>query len=244
MRLDLNKKKTKEPSAPEPLSQKTVEAIEARRAMEEAEQEAVRAAAPVEQVTEEEAASALSRAYAQYSREDHESFIEVLVRPRRRPTDWMQTVGIIFAYLLLVYLALVFVQYIAFLLPLIVFGGAWGAWYAITSQSREYEYVVTNGDLDIDTVIARRRRRRSFQVKGKEIEVMASCSSDEYRQAESQKMQTRDYTVKPGDPKNWFIISQFKGQRQLTLISPEERVIRAMHRFNPSRVRYNRMTGL
>ncbi|MDI9497765.1 MAG: DUF6106 family protein [Bacillota bacterium] len=242
--MRVNKKKPEAERAPEPLSQKTVEAIEARRAVDEAEHELLRAAAPVEQVTEEEAISALSRAYAQYAREDQESFIEILVRPRRRPTDWLQTVAIIVAYLFLVYLGLVFVQYIAFFLPLIVFGGAWGAWWAITSQNREYEYVVTNGDLDIDTIIAQRRRRRSFQVKGKEIELMASCSSDEYRQFQGQKLQTRDYSAKAGDPKNWFIVSQYKGQRQLTLISPEERVIRAIHRFNPSRVRYNRMTGL
>ncbi len=242
--MRVNRKKPEAETVPEPLSQKTVEAIEARRAADEAEQAVERAAAPVEQVTEEEAISALSRAYAQYAREDNESFIEVLVRPRRRPTDWLQTAAIIIAYLFLVYLALVFVQYIAFLLPLVVFGGAWGAWWAISSQNREFEYVVTNGDLDIDMIIARRRRRRSFQVKGKDIEVMASCSSDEYRQVQRQKLQTRDYAANPGDAKNWFIVSQFKGQRQLTLISPEERVIRAIHRYNPSRVRYNRMTGL
>ena len=242
MRLKKDKAKPDAPS--EPLSEATVRAIEAQREVDEAERQASREAAPVEQVTPEEADSALSRAYAAYANEDSESFLEILVRPKRKSIDYLKIVGIFLAYLVLLYLGLAFIQFISFLLPLIVVGGGWGVWWLLTSLNREYEYIVTKGDLDIDTVIAQRRRKRSFSVRAKDIELMAACTSDDYKQVQRQTIQTRDYSVDPGNEKNWFILSQYKGVRQLTLITPEERVVRAMHRYSPSRVRYNRMVGL
>ncbi len=202
-------------------------------------------AAPIEQVSEEQAQSALSRAYAAYAEEAHDTFIEVLIRPKKQMLDYVKIVGIILAYIFLLLISAIFLRYIAFLVPAIIFGGVWGAWYLITSLNREYEYVVTRGDLDIDMVIAQRRRKRVFSLRAKDIELMASCRSDEYRQYQKQSnIQKRDYSEDPKSEHNWFILAMYKGTRQLTVISPNERVIQSMHRYNPSRVRYNRMVGL
>ena len=43
-------------------------------------------------------------------------------------------------------------------------------WYIIGSQNIEYEYCVTNGDIDVDCIIARRKRKRIVSVSGRKVE--------------------------------------------------------------------------
>ena len=45
-----------------------------------------------------------------------------------------------------------------------------GLYWLITSQSWEVEYAVTNGDIDIDRIVARRDRKTIVRVRGDKIE--------------------------------------------------------------------------
>lgn len=44
-------------------------------------------------------------------------------------------------------------------------GSLYGGYILITNMSVEYEYIVTNGEMDIDKIIAKRRRKRLITVK-------------------------------------------------------------------------------
>ena len=44
-------------------------------------------------------------------------------------------------------------QLITMIAPLIGVGGVFGAWYLITSMNVEYEYILTNGEMDVDKII-------------------------------------------------------------------------------------------
>ena len=50
----------------------------------------------------------------------------------------------------------------------------------ITSRNIEYEYAVTNGDLDIDKIIAQRKRREYLVQIVKEFEIVAKLKSSHY----------------------------------------------------------------
>lgn len=204
---------------------------------------------PAPQVTEEEAESALSRAYKQYQEDSStDTFIEIIVRRKLQSIDYLKIAGLMIAYTLLILLAFIFAGVVPFLLsllPLIVIGGAFGAWWLITSLNKEFEYVVTKGDLDIDTIVARRRRKRAYSVKAKDLEIMAAVNSDEYRTySKQQNIKIKNLAANPADDKNWFLVSQFEGARTLVIISPNERIVKNMHRFARHRVRYNPVVGL
>ncbi len=204
---------------------------------------------PAPQVTEEEAESALSRAYKQYQEDSStDTFIEIIVRRKLQGIDYLKIAGLMIAYTLLILLAFIFAGVVPFLLsllPLIVIGGAFGAWWLITSLNKEFEYVVTKGDLDIDTIVARRRRKRAYSVKAKDLEIMAAVNSDEYRTySKQQNIKIKNLAANPADDKNWFLVSQFEGARTLVIISPNERIVKNMHRFARHRVRYNPVVGL
>lgn len=205
--------------------------------------------APVPQVSEEEAESALSRAYRQYQNDtSKDAFIEVIVRRKMQGSDYGKIVGLMFLYFVLITVALIasgFFPFLMTVLPLIVIGGAFGAWWLISGMNKEYEYVVTNGDLDVDMITARRRRKRAYSVKAKDVEMMAACSSDEYRSmSKQQNLKTLNLAANPNDPKNWFIVSQYKGTRTMAVISPNEKIVRNMHRFARHKIRFNPVVGI
>jgi hypothetical protein len=55
-------------------------------------------------------------------------------------------------------------QFFAFTL-LIMIGFIWLAWYLAGTQSIEYEYILTNAELDIDKITAKRSRKRLISIK-------------------------------------------------------------------------------
>ena len=56
------------------------------------------------------------------------------------------------------------------LAPLIALGAGYGAWYLISSMNVEYEYILTNGEMDVDKIVARRRRKRMITVNARKFE--------------------------------------------------------------------------
>ena len=50
-------------------------------------------------------------------------------------------------------------------LIILIFGVFYLSWYLISATSIEYEYIITNNDMDIDKIIGRRKRKRLITVK-------------------------------------------------------------------------------
>ena len=53
---------------------------------------------------------------------------------------------------------------------LLAAGSLYGGYILITNMSVEYEYIVTNGEMDIDKIIAKRRRKRLITVNARTFE--------------------------------------------------------------------------
>ena len=80
--------------------------------------------------------------------------------------DYLIAAGLIFASFII--LGLVFVFYpLPFIILVVFFGLCYLLYYLISSRSIEYEYIVTNGELDIDIIIAKRKRKGYSRVKVK-----------------------------------------------------------------------------
>jgi hypothetical protein len=165
-------------------------------------------------------------------------FMEKIVARRKNGRDYLKIFGIMSAGLVLLFLIVIFGTYVSVLLPLLLVGVGYGEWYLLTSMTREYEYIVTNGDLDIDMIIARRKRKRVFSAKSKEFELMAKVGSDDYRQASRAQRKLLDCSSYMEDPENWFILAEYKGQRLMVVFSPNEQMLKSLKRFNPSRIKY------
>lgn len=102
-----------------------------------------------------------------------DSFVEQLVKERRGGRYFFSMFGLTVAALLLLTLTVLFAGYLGVLVAFVVVGIGYG-WHFCTSMLiTEYEYCVTNGDIDIDRIRGKRRRLRLVSVRGDKIESLA-----------------------------------------------------------------------
>ena len=167
-----------------------------------------------------------------------DTFIEKIVQRRKTGQDYLKIAGLLVASLILLILLMRFGGYVSFLVPVLLVGVFYGLWYLLTGMNKEYEYIVTNGDLDIDVIIARRRRKRIYTGRVKDFEIMAKVNSDEFRDAQKRKHLLLDCSSSIRSPDNWFFVAEYKGQRTLVVFAPDERMLKSMKRFNPSKIKY------
>lgn len=94
-----------------------------------------------------------------------DTFFEQIVKVKRTGGQIAAIVGIILLTVIVLW-AVVFIgiPMIGSLSFIVGFGACWGAYKLITRTFVEYEYIFTNGDLDVDKIIARSSRKRVASV--------------------------------------------------------------------------------
>ena len=172
----------------------------------------------------------------------NDTFLEKIVVRKKTGTDYLKIAGLLVASLIVMIALMLFGGYISFLVPLLLVGLVYGLWFLLTSMNREYEYIVTNGDLDVDTIIARRKRKRAFSGKSKSFEIMAKVGSDEYKQAQKSRFKLLDFSGSLDSKENWFAMTDYKGERVMVIFAPDDRMLKNLKRYNPSKVKYNEFT--
>ena len=94
-----------------------------------------------------------------------DTFFEQIIKVKRTGKDKAIVALVVIAAIVLLAVAGFFMltsyMPIAFLAA---FGICWGAYKIIMMTSIEYEYIFTNGDLDIDKIIARASRKRMVSI--------------------------------------------------------------------------------
>lgn len=136
-------------------------------------------------------------------------FLEQIVARKSTGLDLLKKVGIIVAALILIFLFTFIIpglqgfggilgtigQIFSTLGLLVAVGVIYGTYYLISGMSIEYEYILTNGEIDVDKIIARRKRKRMITVDtrnfsefglyknapkaGENVTVIMACSSPE-----------------------------------------------------------------
>lgn len=96
---------------------------------------------------------------------DH--YVEQLVTRQKGGKEWAITA---LSILVAVGLSVLCFLFLGMLFIIVAVGTGYAAYYVITAQTVEYEYCVTNGDIDIDSIVAKRKRRRIVSVAGRKIE--------------------------------------------------------------------------
>lgn len=96
-----------------------------------------------------------------------DTFFEQIVPIRKTAKAWMALIGIWFAAFILIFVSLFILnQFIGSLSILLCAGIIYGAYKLSTRFSIEYEYIITNGTMDIDKIISKSSRKRmaSFEL--------------------------------------------------------------------------------
>ena len=148
---------------------------------------------------------------------------------------------IVLASALLMYLALILTQNVIIIMPASVALIGWLGYHAFIQFNVEYEYIVTNGELDIDRIVARRGRRRLINVKTNAYELIAPYD-DEHRQAYESGEFKKTIDARSGPQADaWFVMANHKDQgRVRILFEPTPKMLKIFSDYLPRQmaVRY------
>ena len=88
-------------------------------------------------------------------------FVEYLVKKKNGGKELLlqilTVIGALLVFVLMMVLGGIF-PVVSMVTTLLAFGALYGGYLLIISMNVEYEYIVTNGEMDVDKIIARRRR--------------------------------------------------------------------------------------
>jgi hypothetical protein len=168
-----------------------------------------------------------------------DTFMEKIVEKKKTPKDMAIRIGIVLAALLLVMILMdVSFRYpqITGISPLLWIGAVYGAFYLVRSRNIEYEYIVTNGDLDIDMIVAKRKRKRIFSANCKDFDILARYRGTHYERS-MDEIKNRIEAVSTMQAEDiYFIVLNYKGERTIVFFQPTEKMLDSFRKFNPRNV--------
>lgn len=168
-------------------------------------------------------------------------FTEHMVRKKHGGSDTINSVLLTLAaaglFLLLLLVGLSVTGLLA-IIALAEIGLVYGWYILITSFNIEFEYIFTNGEMDVDKIIARRRRKRLITINFKEIEIMAPLKGEYAAEAKRSGIRTKiDASASPDSEDTYFLVANHKKMGlTLLLFQPSGEIIRAAETYAPRKI--------
>ena len=104
---------------------------------------------------------------------------------------------------------------------------AWyGAYLLMSMQNIEYEYILTNSEIDIDKIMSKKARKRIASFDFKEINICANINDNEHNH------DYKNVTVS----KTYFVDYSQDSENYRVLFQPTSKMIESIKRFNPRNV--------
>lgn len=161
-------------------------------------------------------------------------FNEQLVKKEPNPKDMMKKVGIIFAAI--VVLVLVFLMLPVILLPVILVEFFVVA-FLLKRTNVEYEYILTNNDLDIDKIYNKVSRKKGLNIDVKRFIIVAPVNKKEYEAELSKYDKVLDYSSGIVKENTYGVMYTQDGKRLKLIIEPNEKMLKAIRMYCPSAIK-------
>lgn len=166
-------------------------------------------------------------------------FTEQIVKRKFSGKDWMVALGAAVAAFVLIYIS-IFILFPLTMIPLIplvvIAGSIYGIYWITSSRDLEFEYSVTNGDLTVDKIIHKRKRKRvvSFDVRNAEEMGKYDPARMAHRQFDKQLIASETET---GEDAWYIIVRTPKYGLTLLVFSPNDKVLDGIKAGMPRQMR-------
>lgn len=168
-------------------------------------------------------------------------FVEQLVKRKKTTSDYVKVVLCLIAAIVIV-VAMIFsiptvISPFVFLIGIVLI--------LFLNKLREtinieYEYCFTNGELDVDKIIAANRRGRMVDINAREIELMGTKNNPEFRRNLEDRGVDKIYACSSIDDNDvCFIIYDADCTKKMLLFSPNDKIKDGFSRYNPRKVILN-----
>lgn len=167
------------------------------------------------------------------------TYHEHILKRAKKPLDYaicaLAPVScLIIAYILTIVFGAI-IPFFSFLIPAAWVGAGYAAFKIITGRNIEFEYLLTDSDLDIDKIISRSRRKHLVSVYRKEIELMAPVGSKNLP-ADWEKYKVIDGSSSPDAPDAYVLIAQQEAEKIAVIFCPTEKMLETITMRNPRKV--------
>lgn len=160
-------------------------------------------------------------------------YSELLVKKKRTAKDNLIKYGLIGLTALLAAAGLFLMPVL--LIAAIVVGVV--SYFIIPGTDLEFEYLFVNGELDIDKIMAKTKRKKVKTLNLQEADLMAPLNShrmDYYNG--NQKLKVLDFSSGDPEHKRYAIIMRDGGETCKIIIEPDEALAKNMRNCAPSKV--------
>lgn len=106
--------------------------------------------------------------------------------------------------------------------------------YLFRSMNVEYEYLYINGNIDIDKIMSKSRRKKVFEMNVSELELLAPAGSPELRPFQGVK--ATDYTSGEEGRSVYEMIVLKNGEKRKIMFEPNATIIDGMRMYAPRKV--------
>ncbi|MBQ3054013.1 MAG: hypothetical protein IJC89_03820 [Clostridia bacterium] len=162
---------------------------------------------------------------------------EFLIERKKNVFDYilmgLLCLGAIFATIALA--GFLILQLYGMFAALAIFGIWFLVYYFISSRHIEYEYCVSAGEMDVDTVIGKKRRKHIVTVNIKDADIIAPATVEYHNQYEKEGITEKiNATSGEGSALDFFIIfNDEKGNLARLVFTPNKDIIEAIKMYNP-----------
>jgi len=155
-------------------------------------------------------------------------FKEQLVKRVPTHKDTLIKAGLIGACFFIVFASLMFIPQF---LPIIAIVLGFGLFYTFSMMRKEYEYIFTNGELDIDCIYGKSRRKRKFSCEVREAFIIAHHSRRDAEQELSTATATMDFSTGVINDTTFYLLAIHQGKRVKVVFNPNEMMFNAVKSY-------------
>lgn len=120
---------------------------------------------------------------------------------------------------------------------LLLAGFALADYFLLPNFNVEYEYLYVNGELDIDKIMSKQKRKRVFSMDIKNLEILAPSQShalDHYNR--SRDLKTFDFSSREESHKTYTMVVKGEKGMQKVIFEPNDVILNDMKRVAPREV--------
>ncbi len=172
-----------------------------------------------------------------------DTFIEYMVKKKRDGADWLKIFGAIFGALAITFVLGFLVTITDSMLFILWFALCVVVWYGvyivISRQNIEYEYTLTNGELDVDAIYSKRRRVHLLTVRVRSFDMCAPAYDEKYKNEYLGVKEIKRIYKYAGsmDSSNLYFADFLQsGDKVRLCFEPSKKMIEAIRLFNPKNV--------
>ena len=158
-------------------------------------------------------------------------FKEQLVKKVKTPRDLIFKIGIIFnAFMvtMIIFTIAASAPNLSVFIPILFVLVVWGSWHLIKRRNQEFEYCVTNNELDIDIIYNKSRRKKVFVGSIGDFQALRPLGESEHEHNFQEVHAIKDYsTGKKGLYTHEFVTS-YQGKKMHIIFEPNEEIQAAL----------------